>query len=89
MYPRSLGSNFVPRSPRVGLRVIHASAVPGALHAVPGDDLDEAARPYVADFDELAVEEENVWWMPGDPLRCAFPLNYTCVTAWVTVIVDI
>jgi len=56
MYPRSLGSNFVPRSPRVGLRVIHASAVPGALHAIPGDDLDEAARPYVVDFDELAVK---------------------------------
>jgi len=89
MYSGFLGNNFVPRAFRDGLRVIRASAVPDASHVVSGDDLDEAAGLYVANLDESAVEEEDVGWMPGNPLCCAFPLDCAYATAWVTMFVDV
>ena len=42
------------------MRVVRASAVPGVSYIVPGDDLNETAGLYVADFNEPAVEEEDV-----------------------------
>ena len=66
-----------------------ASAIPDASHVVSGDDLDEAASLYVADFDELTVEKEDVWWMPGHPFCRSFPLDCAYATAWVSMFVDI
>lgn len=71
------------------MSTIRASAVPDASHVVPGDDLDETTGLYVSDLDESAVEEKDVWCVPGDPLRCSFPLDRTYATARVSVFVDI
>jgi len=89
MYPGFLRDNLVPGTFRDCLRMVRASAVPDASHFVSGDDLNEAAGLYVTDFDESAVEEENVGCMPGDPLCCAFPLDCTYTTAWISVFVDV
>jgi hypothetical protein len=89
MYPRFLRNDLIPRTFRDGLRVVRASAVPDASHVVSGDYLDEATGLYVADFDESAVEEEDVGWVPGDPLCCPFPLDCAYPTTWVSVFVDI
>ena len=71
------------------MRVIRASAVPDASHFVPGDDLDEAAGFYVANLNEPAIEEENVWWVPGNSFRRSFPLDRTHTATRVSVFVDI
>jgi len=88
VYPGFLGKDFVPRTFRDGLRVIRASPVPGASHVISGDGLHEAAGLYVADLNESAVEEEDVGWMPGNPLCSAFPLDRTSMGR-VCVFVDI
>ena len=69
--------------------MIRTSPVPDASYVVSRNDLDEAAGLYVADFNESAVEEEDVGWVPGDPFCCAFPFDCACTTAWVSVFVDI
>ena len=71
------------------MRVIRASTIPDTSYVVSGDDLDEAARLYVADFNESAVEEKDVRWVPGDPLCCSFPLDCGYTTTRVSVFVDI
>jgi len=88
VYPRFLRNDLVPRTFRDGLRVARASAVPDASYIVSGDDLDEAAGLHVADFNESAVEEEDVGWVPCGSLCCAFPL-YCAYTTWVSMFVDI
>jgi hypothetical protein len=89
MHPGFLRDDLVTRAFRDVLSVVRASAVPGTSHVVSGDDLDEAASLYVPDLDKSAVEEEDVWWMPGDPLCCAFPLYRTDTTTWVSVFIDV
>ena len=89
VYPGFLRDDFIPRTFRDGLRVIRASAVPDTSHVVSGDDLDETACLNVSDLDESAVEEEDVGWVPGDSLCCAFPLDCAYATARISVFVDI
>lgn len=43
----------------------------------------------MAHFDEARVEDENVWRVPGDVLRCAFPFDGALGTTWVAVPVHI
>jgi len=88
MHPGFLGNYFVPGTFGVGSRVVRASVVPDALHVISGDDLDEAAGLHVSDLDESAVEEEDVGWVPGDPLCSAFPLDRTYI-ARVSMFVDV
>jgi hypothetical protein len=88
VHPGFLRDDLVTRVFRGVLRRVRASAVPGTSHVVSGDDLDEAASLYVPDLDKSAVEEEDIWWMPGDPFCCAFPL-YCADTTWVSVFIDV
>jgi len=89
VYPRFLRNDLIPRTFRDGLGMVCASAIPYTSYVVSGDDLDEAAGLYVTDFNESGVEEEDVWWMPCDPLCCAFPFDCAYTTTWVSVFVDI
>ena len=89
VYPQFLRDDLVQRTFRDCLRVVRASTVPDASYVVSGDDLDEAAGLYVADFNKLVVGEEDVGWMSRDPFCCGFSLDCAHMTTWASVFVDI
>jgi hypothetical protein len=89
MYPRFLRNDLIARAFRDGLRLVRASAVPDASHLIPGDHLDQSAGLYVANFNESAIEEQDVGWVPGNSFCRSFPLDCTHTTAWISVFVDI
>ena len=89
MYVGLLRSHLTPGVLRYRLILVRTSAIPGATNIISGDGLDETASFNVANFDESAVKEQDVGRMPGNPLRCAFPLDCTHMTAWVSMFVDI
>ena len=66
-----------------------ASAVPDAPHIVPGDYLNETARFDVANFDKPSIEEQDIGWVPGDPFRRAFPLDYTRTRTRVPICINV
>lgn len=89
MYPRFLRNYLVQRAFRDSLRLIRASVAPDASNIVPGNYLGEAAGFYVANFNESIIEQEDVGWVPGNSLRCSFPLDFTHTRTWVSLFVDI
>ena len=87
VYPGFLRNDLVAQAVRNGLGLIRASAVPDASHVVSGDDLNETTGLDMSDLNESAVEKEDVRWVPGDPFRCALPLDCANASAWVSVFV--
>lgn len=85
-FPRSF--ILAPRTLRGGLKVIYVSPIPDASDFVSRDDLDEMAGICVANLDELAIEEQDMRWIPDDPISCALPPNRISTTR-VSMFVDI
>jgi len=86
MYPGLMRNDLILRE---GLGVTCAPAVPYTSNIISGNDLDEAAGLDVSDFDESAVEKEDVRRVPGNPLCRAVPFDRTYVTDWVSMLVDV
>lgn len=63
------------RSWRHGRGTGDAASVPNASDVVAGNDLGEATRFDMPDFDKAAVEQEYVWWMPRDVFGGTFPFD--------------
>jgi hypothetical protein len=63
--------------------------IPDACQVVSRDDLTQPPGFDVAHFDEVRVEDEDVWRVPGDVLRCAFPFDGALSTTWVAIAVHI
>jgi len=89
VYPGLMRNDPIRRPFQDGLGVIGAPAVPYTSNIISGNDLDEAAGLDVSDLDESAVEKEDVGWVPGNSLCCAFPLDRTYVTDWVSIFVNV
>jgi hypothetical protein len=91
VYAGLLRRRFFPRptGTRRDRRRRPPAPIPDASQVVSGDDLAQPPGFDVAHFDEARVEDEDVWWVPGDVLRCAFPFDGTLCTTWVAVPVHI
>ena len=66
-----------------------AATIPNAPNVVAGNDLGEATRFDVPDFDEAAVEQEDIWWVPGHMLRSTLPLDSADRTTGITMTINI
>ena len=72
-----------------GLRLVCAPTIPGALDIISCNYLGKIAGICMADFNELSVEEQDVGWVPSNPLCLAFPLNCHCLVTWLSMLVNI
>ena len=78
-----------PVLPNLLREIARPAAIPDAADVVAGNDLAEARRLHMTDFDEAGVEQQDVWRMESDALCRALPFNGLDGTTGVTVLVDI
>ena len=67
----------------------YSATVPDTPDVVAGYDLRKTTCLHMPDFDEPTVEQEDVWRMPCDMLRSAFPLDGTVLTTGVAMPVNV
>ena len=53
------------------------------------DNLAEPTSLAMSDFNEAAVEKENIGWVPGDPFSFTFPFNCVNKPTGITASVNV